>query len=47
MKKYEYICVTILGGAKRTTRIMNEYGKENWEFVHAWGVWHYFKREVI
>jgi len=26
---------------------MNEYGKEGWEFVHAWGVWHYFKKEAI
>ena len=47
MKKYEYKCVAIVGGGARTTRIMNEYGKEGWEFVYAWGLWHYFKREIV
>ena len=47
MKKYEYKCVAIMGGASKTTRIMNEYGEDGWEFVYAWGIWHYFKREVV
>ena len=45
MKKYEYKCVVIMGSASSATRIMNEYAKEGWEFVHSYGIWHYFKRE--
>ena len=46
MKKYEYKCVSIFGGAGKTTSIMNEYGEKGWEFVYGWGIWHYFKREI-
>lgn len=46
MKKFEYKCISILGGGERTSRIMNEYGKDGWEFVSSWGIWYYFKREI-
>ena len=44
--KYEYKCVRIYGFAARRTNIINEYAKEGWEFISAWGIFHYFKREV-
>ena len=47
MKKYEYKCLCILGGGERTSQIMNEYGKDGWEFVSSWVIWHYFKREIV
>jgi len=46
MKKYEYKCVWIHGFSERTTRKLNEYGKEGWELVCVWGAWHYIKREI-
>lgn len=47
MKKYEYKCVCILGGGVKTREKLNEYGKEGWELVSTWWVWHYFKRELL
>jgi len=44
MKQFEYKCVFIYGGAKRTTRKLNEYGNEGWELVAVIAGWHYFKR---
>lgn len=46
MEKYEYKCVCILGGGKRTTRKLNEFGKEGWELVTVVFIWHYFKRKL-
>jgi len=46
MKRWEYKCVSIMGLGERTTRILNEYGKNGWELVCVTGVWHYFKREI-
>lgn len=46
MKKYEYKCVFIGGGAEKTSRILTEYGKQGWELVCIWWAWHYLKREV-
>ncbi|GAB6109027.1 hypothetical protein [Fusibacter bizertensis] len=46
MKKFEYKSVCILGTSERTTRIMNTYGQQGWEFVSSWFIWHYFKREI-
>ena len=45
MKHYEYKCVAIPGLGERTTRILNEYGRDGWELVCVVWVWHYFKRE--
>ena len=47
MKKYEYLCVSIMGEGKRTTEKLNEYGKEGWELVCGVALWHYFKRELV
>jgi hypothetical protein len=47
MKKYEYKCVSIWGFGEKTTRILNEYGRQGWELICAWGVWHYFKKELV
>jgi len=46
VKKYEYKCVLILGAGGRTTRILNEYGREGWELVEVFWAWHYFKRPM-
>ena len=46
MKQYEYKCVAIWGFAERTTRVLNEYGREGWKLVETWGIWHYFSRRV-
>lgn len=46
MIKYEYRCVLILGAGRRTTRILNEYGREGWELVSVVWAWHYFKRPL-
>jgi hypothetical protein len=46
MKKYEYKCVWIYGLGARTTRILNEYGRDGWELTCIWVAWHYFKREL-
>ena len=47
MKRFEYKCVWIWGGGEKTTRGLNEYGREGWELVCTYGSWHYFKRELI
>ncbi|MCL2358491.1 MAG: DUF4177 domain-containing protein [Nitrososphaerota archaeon] len=46
MRKYEYKCVRIFGFGGRRTRILNEHANDGWEFIQAWGVFHYFKRGV-
>jgi len=46
MKRYEYKCVFILGLAKKTTKILNEYGKDGWELVNTWFTWFYFKKQL-
>jgi len=46
MKKYEYKCVRVFGFGARRTLVLNEYSKDGWEFIHAWGFFHYFKREI-
>ena len=46
MKKYEYKCVWIYGLGEKTTRALNEYGRDGWELTFVWAAWHYFKREL-
>jgi hypothetical protein len=46
MQKFEYKCVAIWGFAASTTAKLNEYGKEGWELVEVWAIWHYFKRPI-
>ncbi|MFA5864294.1 MAG: DUF4177 domain-containing protein [Phycisphaerae bacterium] len=47
MNRVEYKCVCILGAGERTTRILNEYGKDGWELVAIVIFWHYFKRPLV
>ena len=46
MKQYEYKCVAIWGFGGRTTRVLNEYGREGWKLTCVWGIWHYFRRKI-
>jgi hypothetical protein len=46
MTKFEYKCVFIWGGSEKTTRILNDYGKDGWELVCTYWCWHYFKRPI-
>ena len=46
MERFEYKCIAILGGGERTTRILNEYGRDGWELVSTWWIWHYLKRRL-
>jgi len=46
MNRFEYKCVWIFGAGERTTRILNEYGKDGWELVVTYFCWHYFKRPL-
>jgi hypothetical protein len=46
MTRYEYLCIYIWGGGKKTSRILNEYGNEGWELVTTWAGWHYLKRSL-
>ena len=46
MEGFEYKCVFIWGGSDKTTRILNEYGREGWDLVATWWCWHYFKRKT-
>lgn len=46
MTRFEYRCVCILGAGERTTRILNEYGRDGWELVATCLFWHYFKRPL-
>jgi hypothetical protein len=45
MQRFEYKCLSIGGGAEKTTRILDQWGKEGWELVSVNWVWFYFKRE--
>lgn len=46
MTRFEYKCVCIIGGGRRTTRVLNHYGKEGWELVMTRSIWKYFKRPL-
>jgi hypothetical protein len=46
MQKWEYKCVCIIGAGERTTKILNDYGREGWELVCTCWVWHYFKKAM-
>lgn len=46
MQKYEYLCVYIWGSGSKTTRVLNEYGRQGWELVDTNWAWHYFKRPL-
>ncbi len=46
MQKYEYLCISIFGGAKKTTRVLNEYAARGWELVDTHALWFYFKRAL-
>ena len=46
MNCFEYKCVCIFGAGERTTRILNQYGKDGWELVSTCIIWHYFKRSL-
>ena len=40
MTRFEYKCVYIWGGGEKTTRILNEYGRDGWELTATWWCWH-------
>jgi len=44
MEQFEYKCVCIWGAGEKTSRILNEYGREGWELVAVTWVWHYLKK---
>ena len=46
MKRFEYKCICIFGGGEKTSRVLNEYGRDGWELVAVWYMWHYLKREL-
>ena len=46
MERFEFKCIAIIAGGEKTTRILNEYGRDGWELVAAWFIWHYFKRKL-
>jgi hypothetical protein len=46
LKRFEYKCVFICGGGEKTSRVLNEYGRDGWELVAVVGMWHYLKREL-
>lgn len=46
MTKYEYKCVGIVGFGTKTTRVLNDLGRDGWELVSVFAIWHYFKRPL-
>ncbi|HEX3047423.1 MAG TPA: hypothetical protein VHY08_21910 [Bacillota bacterium] len=46
MPKFEYKCIYILGLGEKTSRVLTDYGRDGWELVCVWGVWHYLKRAI-
>lgn len=46
MNKYEYKCVSIIGGIEKTTSILNKSGQKGWELVAVVWLWHYFKNRL-
>jgi hypothetical protein len=44
MAACEYKCIFIWGGGEKTSRVLNEYGREGWELVCTYWCWHYMKR---
>lgn len=44
MDRFEYQCVFIWGGSEKTTKILNQYGREGWELTAVNWVWFYFRR---
>lgn len=46
MKRFEYKCVWIFGLGEKTSRVLNEYGRDGWELVCVVGAWHYLKRQL-
>jgi len=46
VQRFEYKCVFIWGGGEKTSRILNEYGKEGWELITTWSFWHYLQRPL-
>jgi hypothetical protein len=41
---FEYERIFIWGGGEKTSRVLNEYGREGWELVCTYWCWHYMKR---
>lgn len=46
MNRFEYKCVWIWGAGERTSRVLNEYGRDGWELVTTCLTWHYLKRPL-
>jgi len=46
MKKFEYKCIFIWGGSRKTEEILNLYGSQGWELVSTYWCWHYMKKEI-
>lgn len=46
MTRFEYKCIFIWGGGEKTSRVLNEYGREGWELVCTYWCWHYMKRPL-
>jgi len=46
MNKFDYKCVSILGGINKITRVLHEYGIMGWELVYVHRFKHYFKRSL-
>lgn len=46
MDRWEFKCISIWGGGEKTSRVLSEYGRDGWELVCVWSVWHYLKRRL-
>jgi hypothetical protein len=46
VQRYEYKCVYIWGFGRRTSAVLNDYGREGWELVCVWWAWHYLRRPL-